>query len=439
MRICLVLYDPQEFGGLEEYAVTLAIGLLRRGHPTSVLSATWAPPDNQYLRRLREGGVTIAQPPRWLSQPASYWPTKERILNRVLRLASPLVLVLAGLVSIVRRRSWAQSRASARSWLRGWLTRVVVGPDWRPPMARVLLGWWRLRWRPDLVHIQGYATTLLFAIDWAHANGVPAVYEEHQTPDAQFDWWRGFQATINKATVVVAVSEESARALRAVCGVTRPVVVRSPLLPDPATSGWQRDQRPHRADEPVRVTTVARLYVTKGLEYLLEAAAQVSASHPATQFRVYGDGALREELLAHAGRLGLDGDAIFVGPFTSRADLARIMAETDIFVMSSILEGQPLGLVEAMAYGCPIVATVVGGIPELIEDGVNGLLCAPRDPGCLARKIRLLVEDLGLRERLGLAARRSYERGPYQPESVCGHFIAIYDNVLREASTRPAA
>jgi len=107
--------------------------------------------------------------------------------------------------------------------------------------------------------------------------------------------------------------------------------------------------------------------------------------------------------------------------------------------MSSILEGQPLGLVEAMAYGCPIVATVVGGIPELIEDGVNGLLCAPRDPGCLARKIRLLVEDLGLRERLGLAARRSYERGPYQPESVCGHFIAIYDNVLREASTRPAA
>lgn len=441
MRICLVLYDPQEFGGLEEYAVTLAVGLRKRGHQVSVLSATWAPPDNQYLRRLRENDVTVVQPPKWLSRPASHWPTKERLLSHALWLAGPLIMALAGLLFALRRRSWEQSRASARNWLRGWLTSTVIGPDRRRSVGRLLLSWWQLRWRPDLVHVQGYATTLLFAIEWAHAKGLPAVYEEHQTPDAQFDWWQGFHDTINKATVVVAVSEESARALRAVCGVTRPIEVRNPLLPDPAASGWERvgAQAPRQANEPVRVTTVARLYLTKGLEYLLDAAAQVQASHPGTRFRVFGDGELREELLGQAGKLGLDGEAIFVGAFTSRAELARIMAETDIFVMSSVLEGQPLGLVEAMAYGCAIVATSVGGIPELIEDGVNGLLCKPREAECLARSIRTLIEDPALRERLGQAARRSYEQGPYQPEAVCSHFISIYEGVLREAKVGPAA
>ena len=99
---------------------------------------------------------------------------------------------------------------------------------------------------------------------------------------------------------------------------------------------------------------------------------------------------------------------IFVGAFTSREELSRIMAGTDIFLMSSILEGQPLGVVEAMAYGCPIVTTAVGGIPELIQDGVNGLLCPPEDPQCLAEKIKLMLDDdPALRQRLGTAARAS--------------------------------
>jgi glycosyltransferase involved in cell wall biosynthesis len=122
---------------------------------------------------------------------------------------------------------------------------------------------------------------------------------------------------------------------------------------------------------------------------------------------------------------------IFKGSFKGRDELSAIMAETDIFVMSSVLEGQPLGLVEAMAYGCPIVATSVGGIPELIQDGVNGLLCPPRDPECLAGKIRALMQDPCMRSKLGEAARRSYGRGPFQPTAVSAHFVSIYQDALR--------
>jgi glycosyltransferase involved in cell wall biosynthesis len=427
----MVLYDPQEFGGLEEYAVTLAIGLLHRGHQVSVLSATWVTSENQYMRRLRDSGVTVTQVPKWLSYPAFHWATKEKILEQALWLFSPLIALLAGLRLTRKRDSWQQSFTSARHWLRGQLTSRFIGPDRRKPLARLWLDWWRLRWRPDLLHIHGYTNTLLFAIEWAHARRIPVVYEEHQTPDARFDWWLGFEQTINQASVVVAVSETSAQALRTVCRVTQPIAVRSPLLPDPIAAGWQRDIPLELPERPIRVTTVARLVVAKGLDYLLDAIALVRAIHPTAQFNVYGEGPLREELLARAKRLGLDGNAIFVGAFTSRAELARIMAQTDIFVMSSILEGQPLSLVEAMAYGCPIVATTVGGIPEIIRDDGNGLLCAPRDPQCLAQKISSLINDAALRARLGQAARKSYEQSPFQPDSVCERLISLYDKVLR--------
>jgi glycosyltransferase involved in cell wall biosynthesis len=431
MRICMVGYNMNEFGGLEEFAVALAVSLKQRGHQVSFLSAAWGPPDNQYIRRLREGNVPFVQIPKWLWLPTSHWHTKEKIRAVTLWLLTPLIVLLAGVVFLVKRRSWSQSFTSARNWLQGQLMRHIIGPDRYKPLTRLLLNWWRLRWRPDVLHIHGYTSNLLFVIDWAYEKGIPVVYEEQQTPDPQFDWWRGFEKSINKATIVVAVSEKSAEGLRTVCGVTRPIVVEGPLIPDPIAAGWHKDTTPSQGDKPIVVTSLARLYVTKGLPYLLEAIAQVRKIHPTTQFHVYGDGPLRDELLAYARQLGLDGTQIFVGAFTQREELSRIMAQTDIFVMSSILEGQPLSLVEAMSYGCPIVATTVGGIPELIQDGINGLLCAPGNSNCLAQKICALIEDPELRMKLGREARQSYEKGPFQPASVCNRFISIYQDALQ--------
>ena len=208
--------------------------------------------------------------------------------------------------------------------------------------------------------------------------------------------------------------------------------MRSPLLSDPfGTSGFEKNYD-QRDGKPFTITTVARLYVTKGLTYLLDTAALVKKTHPQVEFKVYGDGELRGELLAKAEILGLNGKDIFVGAFTSREELTRIMAGTDIFLLSSILEGQPLVIVEAMAYGCPIVSTNVGGIPELITDGVNGLLCKPEKPECLAEKIKSLVDDSAERERLGRAARGFYENSPFEAKAAASFFISKYGEVLEE-------
>ncbi len=434
MKICAVVYELQPMGGLEEYAVALAIALRQEGHDVKVVSTAWISPANQYMARLRAAGVSVEHPPRLLSQFMSDWPTKDRLVRGATKLLTPVLAALALPLGLMRRQGFAAAFDSVKGRVRGMLS-SVIHRDLRAPYTRLALEALRLRWKPDVLHVQGYTSNLLFVNEWARRRGIPAVYEEHQTPDPQFDWWKSFAGSVNQASRVIAVSETSAQALRDVCGITRPIVVRNPLLADPLQGGWKRGASgdPQR----IRVTTVARLYVTKGLVYLLDSIAEILEQFPGAEFRVYGDGALREELLAHAAQLGLDGERIFVGAFRHE-DLGAIMADTDLFVMPSILEGQPLALVEAMAYGCPIVTTSVGGIPELIQDGENGLLCEPANVDQLTAAMRRMMADPGLRRRLGEAARRSYEQGPYQPAALSKHFGEIYRESIAEACHQPA-
>jgi len=427
----MISYDMQDFGGLEEYAINLAIGLKQQNQDVSYMSMAWVDPENQYFRRLNDAGITLVQPPKWISDLASDWETKERVLRNVMLFFSPLTFFMGLGVSIIKKRSIKDAWNSAYNWLKGKLMDGFIGHDYRKFLGRMLLNRWNSRWHPEIIHIQGYTTSLLFVIGWSYAAKIPVVYEEHQTPDPQFNWWKGFETAINKADRVIAVSEKSADGLRDVCKVTRPIVVRGPLLSDPFATGWQKEDN-HLNASSLTITTVARLYVTKGLNHLLDAAAIVREKHPQVEFKIYGEGELRHELLIQAQTLGLNGEKILMGAFTSREELGKIMSQTDIFLLSSVLEGQPLALVEAMAYGCPIVSTNVGGIPEIITDGVNGLLCEPADAQCLAEKIQTLINDPVLRKQLGQAARDFYKNSQFEAGAVATFFISVYKEVLDE-------
>jgi glycosyltransferase involved in cell wall biosynthesis len=429
----MVMYDPQAFGGLEEYATNLAVALQARGHPVSVVSGTWVPPENQYRRRLSTAGIPFVQLPSWIFRPAYEGAAKSALATRLLLWLSPMVWLLTLGLWGLRRRPWRSAIASARGWLHAFLVMRVFHADWRPVCAQLVLAWWRIWWRPDILHIHGFfvpTSDCLFIIDWARARRLAVVYQEHQTPDASYGPASGFCQAVNQAQAVVAVSHESAEALRSVAGIHRPIFVSGPIVPDPRLAGWSAEAKRQASGVSTFVSTLARLASQKGLTYLLETIDQVGLTHPNAQFRVYGDGPLRQELLAHASQLGLDGGQIFVGAF-DHSDVSGILAATDIFVLSSLLEGQPVSVIEAMAHGCPIVATRVGGIPELIRHGVNGLLCPPGDAAALAHNIRQLLDDPGLRLRLGQAARQAYDLGPFQPAAVCDYFLSIYIHVLQ--------
>jgi glycosyltransferase involved in cell wall biosynthesis len=147
---------------------------------------------------------------------------------------------------------------------------------------------------------------------------------------------------------------------------------------------------------------VARLVPIKAHEVFLAAARTLASRREDARFLIVGDGERRAELERLAAELGLGSTVTFLG---WRGDLDRIYADLDLVVLTSRNEGSPVALIEAMAAGCTVVSTRVGGVPDVIEDGTTGRLVPPDDPTAIAHAMGDLLADAGLRRRLSAAAR----------------------------------
>jgi glycosyltransferase involved in cell wall biosynthesis len=145
-----------------------------------------------------------------------------------------------------------------------------------------------------------------------------------------------------------------------------------------------------------------RLTRQKALGVALEAVAAL----PAATLLVLGEGPERERLADRARQLDVDGRVRFLGGGT-RDDVLRLFRAADAAVLSSDWENLPHTVVEALAVGTPVIATAVGGVPEVVHDGENGLLVPPASPEALSAALRRLIEDAGLRARLAAAAAPS--------------------------------
>lgn len=156
------------------------------------------------------------------------------------------------------------------------------------------------------------------------------------------------------------------------------------------------------ADHQLVIGTMTRLREEKGNRYFVEAAGKVAQEYPEACFIIAGDGPLREELEALAMKLNLRGKLHFAG-FVS--EVAAAFAAFDIAVMASLTEGFPFALAEAMAAGKPVVVTAVGGMKEMVQHEVNGLLVPAADSAALAQGWLRLLRDAALREKFSKAAR----------------------------------
>lgn len=181
-------------------------------------------------------------------------------------------------------------------------------------------------------------------------------------------------------------------------------------------------------DSPV-IGAVCALRREKALDVLLAAHAIVVDSSPTAHLVIVGDGELRGELESEASRLGLTGRAHFLG---HRRDVPALLDQMDVMCVSSDFEGSPLALIEAMAAGCGIVATNVGGVPDIAPNRFAALLVPPRDPRALATAVLRLLQNPELRATLGAnARRRASER--YSFDRVADDWKSLYVE-LTEAS-----
>jgi colanic acid/amylovoran biosynthesis glycosyltransferase len=158
-------------------------------------------------------------------------------------------------------------------------------------------------------------------------------------------------------------------------------------------------------DEAVSVLCLGRLVERKGHRFLLEAIAGLEG----IELVIAGDGPERENLAGLTENLGVADRVEFAG-VVGQDEALYLYHRADVFCLPSLAEGLPTVLIEAMACGVPVVSTRIDGVPELVSDGEDGLLCEAGDPGALASPLRRLAADPAERERLGRAGRAKVER-----------------------------
>jgi glycosyltransferase involved in cell wall biosynthesis len=186
------------------------------------------------------------------------------------------------------------------------------------------------------------------------------------------------------------------------------------------------------SERPRCITTVACLREEKRIDVLIEAAPAILAKYPDAEFRIVGEGSCRDELVALARHKGVFPRFRFLG---HREDVPAVLAQADIFVLPSRSEAFPNALTEAMAAGVPVVATAVGGIPELVTDGETGRLVPTGDPMALARAVLELLDEPMRAAELGRAGRRRIEE-TYSFDRMVDAFSTLY---LSELGARGSA
>ena len=188
---------------------------------------------------------------------------------------------------------------------------------------------------------------------------------------------------------------------------------------------------PHLA--PV-VGNVAALVPHKGQRYLVDAAHLVVQEMPDVRFIILGEGELREHLEKQVHEYHLEKHVLLPG---FRTDVLGCIKGFDLFAMSSVTEGLGTSLLDAMACGRPIVATEAGGIPEIVEDGVNGLLVPPRDHAALAGAIVRMLKDPASRQRMGDAGLARVT-ARFTVDRMVEETAAVYARLSAERNTRQA-
>ena len=183
------------------------------------------------------------------------------------------------------------------------------------------------------------------------------------------------------------------------------------------------------------IGSVGRLVPIKDVGTLLSALAELARTDPNVALLVVGDGPERASLEAEACRLNLGPHVRFLG---FRSDLERIYADLDVAVNCSLNEGTPVALIEAMAASVPVVATGVGGTPDLLEDGRLGRLVPPRDPQALAEAISHALSPEGDRTEQAQLARQSVLRR-FSLERLLGDLDQLYLRLLKAKDAQPVS
>jgi L-malate glycosyltransferase len=293
---------------------------------------------------------------------------------------------------------------------------------------------WRLyrffaRERPRIIHTHHF-NQLFYSFIGAKLTGARIVHTEHSLET--YEGRRKMRVALRLLSIlcrkVIAIGSDSETFMRERVGIPerKLTVIRAGI--DLKAFNESKDEARAalglNAKDRV-VTIVARLYPEKNHRLLLAAFAQVYEHVPDARLLIVGEGTERDAIEEEIKRLRLEERVRVLGV---RRDVARILAATDVFALSSEREGLPIVVLEAMAAARPVVATAVGDLPLVINDKETGFIVPPGDASALAATLIKLLNDESLAMRVGEAARQSVQS--YGLEAMITRYQDLYEEVL---------
>jgi glycosyltransferase involved in cell wall biosynthesis len=235
--------------------------------------------------------------------------------------------------------------------------------------------------------------------------------------------------------VPVAIAKEVARTFETLYGYRNPPLIPNGIpvhdfTPNPTVRASVRQSLQCEPSSVIFIH-IGRFFYQKNHELLINAFAHIQLRVPVELWLV-GDGELRETVQHQVSAMGVENRVRFLGV---RSDIPDLLRAADVFVFPSRWEGNPLSVMEAMAAGLPVVATAVGGVPELVEDGVSGILVPNEDLEGLTTAMQRMAQNPDLREQMGRAARcRAVER--FDIRQTVRAYEALYEEILQRKRRR---
>jgi glycosyltransferase involved in cell wall biosynthesis len=205
-------------------------------------------------------------------------------------------------------------------------------------------------------------------------------------------------------------------------------VTNEEVIPDP---GWLKKSFNIPSESQVGVA-IGRLEWVKGFDVLISAMKIITAKVPNFHCLIVGDGPQRQKLEEMSSEYGVDNHIIFAG-FQPLSNVYNLLKSSDMMIMPSRSEGTPMALLEAASFSSAIIASNVGGIPDVVSDGSEAVLVPPEDAKSLADGIVLLCKDSSLKNRLGIAARARV-KSAFAPAAQVQALAAAYQNALNHFS-----
>ncbi|OQW35950.1 MAG: hypothetical protein A4E19_15960 [Nitrospira sp. SG-bin1] len=208
-------------------------------------------------------------------------------------------------------------------------------------------------------------------------------------------------------------------------------------------SKFEYIQRERGPGDPIKVLTIARLIEKKGVAFAVEAVSHLLSKGEKIDYSIVGDGALREELQQLIKSMGIERQVRLLG-WKTHEEVKRLLEESHVLVAPSLTsesgdqEGIPNAIKEAMATGLPVISTFHSGIPELVADGVSGLLVPERDAVSLAEALAQLMSHPEICNRMGKAGRMHVEQG-FDTHALNKKLEELYRELMQDTYSRPCA